>query len=105
MAYSSYYEFTVSQIDNDEMKISELDNETLFMNIYNYYCFKNFMSMYYIWRHTALDRLRTNIKKKWKKDLFTNVNLFIDLLEKRYEAVNPCAFFLIQKTILLKLFL
>ena len=64
MAYSSYYEFTVSQIDNDEMKISELDNETLFMNIYNYYCFKKFMSMYYIWRHTALDRLRINIKRK-----------------------------------------
>ena len=51
------------------------------------------MSMYYIWKHTALDRLRTNIKKKWKKDFFTNVNLFIELLEKRYEAVNPCAFF------------
>ena len=93
MAYSGYYEFTVSQIDNEEMEISELDNETLFMNIYHYFCFKNFMSMYYIWRHTALDRLRTNIKKKWKKDLFTNVNLFIDLLEKRYEPVNPCAFF------------
>ena len=52
MACSSYYEFTVSQIDSDEMKISELDNEMLFMNIYNYYCFKNFMSMYYIWRHS-----------------------------------------------------
>ena len=61
MAYSSYYEFTVSQIDNDEMKISELDNETVFMNVYNDYCFKNFMSTYYIWRHTALDRLRANI--------------------------------------------
>ena len=67
MAYSSYYEFTVSLIDNDEMEISELDNETLFMNIYNYYCFTNFMSVYYIWRHTALDRLRTNIKKKMEK--------------------------------------
>ena len=67
MAYSGYYEFTVSQIDNEEMEISELDNETLFMNIYHYFCFKNFMSMYYIWRHTALDRLRTNIKKKMEK--------------------------------------
>ena len=25
--------------------------------------------------------------------MFTNVNLFIDLLEKRYEPVNPCVFF------------
>ena len=105
MAYSGYYEYTVFLIDNDEMKISDLDNETLFMNIYNYYCFKHFMSMYYIWQHTALDRLRNNIKKKkWKKD-FTNVNLFIELLERRYEPVNPSNFFFKSEDYFLKLIL
>ena len=29
MAYSGYYEFTVSQIDNEEIEISELDNEMI----------------------------------------------------------------------------
>ena len=78
----SYYEFAIAQIDNGYQKISEFDDETLFMNIYNYWCFTNYLSMYYIWRHTALDRLRTNLKRKWKKD-FTNVNLFIELCEKK----------------------
>ena len=48
--------------------------------------------MYYIWRHTALDRLRTNIKRKWVKD-FTNVNLFIELCDRKIELINPFTFY------------
>ena len=32
----SYYEFAIAQIGNGYMKISEFDNETLFINIYHF---------------------------------------------------------------------
>ena len=86
------YEFTIAQIDNGYQKISDFGNDTLFENIYNYWCFTNYMSMYYIWRHTALDCLRSNLKRKWKKD-FTNVNLFIELCDRKTEMINPVNFF------------
>ena len=67
------YKFTMEQIDNGYQKISDFDDETLFensyhywccTNYYHYWCCTNYMSMYYIWRHTGLDRLKTNIKRK-----------------------------------------
>ena len=88
----SYYEFSVAQIDNGYQKISEFDDETLFINIYHFWCFTNYLSMYYIWRYTALDRLKRNIRKKWLKD-FTNVNLFIELCERKTELISPFDFF------------
>ena len=102
----SYYEFTIGQIDNSYMKISEFDNETLFINIYHFWCFVNYMSMYYIWRYTALDRLKRNIRKKWLED-FTNVNLFIELFERKFELISPFDFYFnsedyFQKLIFLK---
>ena len=102
----SYYEFTIAQIDNGYQKISEVDNETLFINIYHFWCFANYMSMYYIWRYTALDRLKNNIRKKWLKD-FTNVNLFIELCERKTELISPFDFYFnsedyFQKLIFLK---
>ena len=102
----SYYEFTIGQIDNSYMKISEFDNETLFINIYHFWCFVNYMSMYYIWRYTALDRLKRNIRKKWLED-FTNVNLFIELCERKFELISPFDFYFnsedyFQKLIFLK---
>ena len=84
----SYYEFTIAQIDNSYQKISEFDDDTLFINIYHFWCFANYPSMYYIWRHTALDCLKNNIRKKWLKD-FTNVNLFIELCERKTELISP----------------
>ena len=48
--------------------------------------------MNYIWRYTALDRLKRNIRKKWLKD-FTNVNLFIELCERKTELISPFDFF------------
>ena len=102
----SYYEFTIAQIDNGYQKISEIDNETLFIDIYHFWCFANYMSMYYIWRYTALDRLKNNIRKKWLKD-FTNVNLFIELCERKTELISPFDFYFnsedyFQKLIFLK---
>ena len=102
----SYYEFTIAQIDNGYQKISEFDNETLFIDIYHFWCFANYMSMYYIWRYTALDRLKNNIRKKWSKD-FTNVNLFIELCERKTELISPFDFYFnsedyFQKLIFLK---
>ena len=88
----SYYEFIIGQIDNGYIKISEFDNETLFINIYHFWCFVNYMSMYYIWRYTALDRLKRNIRKKWLED-FTNVNLFIELYERKFELISPFDFY------------
>ena len=43
------YEEKVRRIDTDEEKISEFDNDTLFMNIYHFWCFTNYVSMYYLW--------------------------------------------------------
>ena len=102
----SYYEFTIAQIDNGYQKISEFDNETLFIDIYHFWCFANYMSMYYIWRYTALDGLKNNIRKKWLKD-FTNVNLFIELCERKTELISPFDFYFnsedyFQKLIFLK---
>ena len=102
----SYYEFTIGQIDNSYMKISEFDNETLFINIYHFWCFVNYMSMYYIWRYTALDRLKRNIRKKWLEG-FMNVNLFIELSERKFELISPFDFYFnsedyFQKLIFLK---
>ena len=62
--------------------------------------------MYYIWRYTALDRLKNNIRKKWLKD-FTNVNLFIELCERKTELISPFDFYFnsedyFQKLIFLK---
>ena len=100
------YEFTICQIDNGYQKISDFDNDTLFENIYTYWCFTNYMSMYYIWRYTALDRLRSNLKRKWPKD-FTNVDLFIELCDRKTELNNPFTFYFnsedyFQKLIILK---
>ena len=102
----SYYEFTIAQIDNGYQKIGESDHETLFINIYHFWCFANCLSMYHILRHTALDRLKNNIRKKWLKD-FTNVNLFIELCERKTELISPFDFYFnsedyFQKLIFLK---
>ena len=54
MAYSGYYEFTISQIDYGIQKINEFDDETLFMNIYHFWCFSEYLSPYFIWSDSKL---------------------------------------------------
>ena len=86
------YEEKVRQIDSANQKIDEFDKDTLFLNIYYFWCFTNCLSMYYIWRWTALERLKMNLKKKWPKN-FVNVNLFIELCERKTEMINPVVFY------------
>ena len=86
------YEEKVCQIDSGNEKIDEFDKDTLFLNIYHFWCCSNYLSMYYIWRWTALDRLKMNLKKKWPKN-FVNVNLFIELCERKIEMINPVVFY------------
>ena len=102
----SYYGITIAEIDNGYFKIKDFNNDCLFLNIYNFWCFSNYLSMYYIWRITALDRLKMNLKRKWMTDL-TNVNLFIELVERKTEKLNPLNFYFdsesyFEKLILLK---
>ena len=88
----SYYEITIAEIDNGYFKIKDFDNDSLFLNIYNFWYFANYLSVYYIWRITALDRLKVNLKKKWVSVL-RNVNLFIELVERKTETLNPSVFY------------
>ena len=92
MPYSGYFEFTISQIENGYQKISDFDDETLFMNIYHFWCFSKYLSPYYRWGIKALKNLKRNIKRKWSKD-FTNVNLFIELVNQELKEIDPCNYF------------
>ena len=86
------YEKTICEIDNGCFKIKDFDNDSLFLNIYNFWYFANNLSVYYIWRITELDRLKVNLKKKWVSVL-RNVNLFIELVERKTETLNPSVFY------------
>ena len=88
----SYYEITIAEIDNGYFKIKDFDNDSLFLNIYNFWCFSNYLSMYYIWRITALDRLKMDLKREWLS-ILPHVNLFIELVERKTEKLNPSVFF------------
>ena len=88
MTSGNHYESTIRRIENSTQKISDFDDETFFMNIYLFWCFTKYLSPYYSWYSKALERLKRNIKRKWCKD-FSNVNLFIELVENGWEQVNP----------------
>ena len=86
------YEEKVRQIDSGNEKIDEFDKDTLFLNIYHFWCFANYLSMYYIQHWTALDRLKMNLRKKSQKN-FVDVNLFIELCERKTEMISPIVFY------------
>ena len=86
------YEDKIRQIDSGNEKINEFDKDALFLNIYHFWCFTNYRSMYYIWHWTASDCLKMNLKKKWPKNS-VNVNLFIELCERKTEMINPVVFY------------
>ena len=98
------YENTIREIDHDYDKSKDFDKDSLFSNIYHFWCFANYLSMYYIWRRTELERLRNNLKKKWVSTL-PNVNLFIELVERKTEYLNPSVFYDNSKSYFEKLFL
>ena len=63
--------------------------------------------MYYIWRITALDRLKMNLNKKWVS-ILPNVKMFIELVQRKTEMINTFDFYnnsesYFEKILLLKL--
>ena len=103
MSYSDYFEFVISQIDNGYYKLSDFDDETLFMNIYIFWCFTQYLSPYYKWGNKALRRLEVNIRRKWNNKDLTNVNLFIDLVKKHSQEIDPSTYFFNSENYLTKL--
>ena len=86
------YKEKVRCIDTDNEKIDTFDKDTLFLNIYHFWCFTNYVSMYYLWRWIALDRLKMNLRKKSTKT-FVNMNLIIELCERKTELISPVVFY------------
>ena len=88
-----HYEFTVFAIDHNYTTIVEFDDDTLFMNIYHYWCFVHFLSPYYTWEKDAIQNLRKNIIRKWPTNDFSNVNLFLELLVCKAKEIDPTKYF------------
>ena len=84
-----YYELTVYAIDHHQIDIAKFDNDTLFMNIYNHWCFLHFLSPYYSWGKEAIVKLRKNIIKKWSSNDFSNVYLFSELVAQMTRQIDP----------------
>ena len=84
-----YYEFTIFEIDHNYMDTVEFDDDTIFMNIYHFWCFVHFLSPYYSWEKDAIQNLRKSIIKKWPSNDFSNVNLFLELVFCRTKEVDP----------------
>ena len=103
MTSNYYFEFTISQIENGFFKISEFDDETLFINIYHFYCFTKCLSPYYKWADKALRRLELNIRRKWISRDLTNVNYFIYLVKKRSKEIDPSIYFFNSENYFVKL--
>ena len=67
-------------------------NQTLFTNIV-LFCYYQRLSSNYNWKEKALKELKHNIILKWPKEIFGNVFVFIELLSRRCEDVNPIGYF------------
>ena len=61
MDLESTLEWLILKIDQNQKTIDEFDNDTLFMNIYYFYCFSRYLSPYCKWEKEALKRLKENI--------------------------------------------
>ena len=70
MDAESTFEWVIFKIDQNQKRVEEFDNETLFTNIYLFYCFCRYLSPYYKWEKEALKRLKENIILKWPKETF-----------------------------------
>ena len=93
MDLESTLEWLILKIDQNQKTIDEFDNDTLFMNIYYFYCFSRYLSPYCKWEKEALKRLKENIILKWPKETFGNVFVFIELLSRGFKEVNPTGCF------------
>ena len=93
MDLESTLECIIFKIDQNQETIDDFDNQTLFMNIYLFYCFSRHLSPYYKWEKEALKRLKQNIILKWPIKTFGNVFVFIELLSRGFKEVNPTGYF------------
>ena len=91
--FDSCFEYVIFKIDQNKQSIASFDSDTLFMNIYLFYCFSRYLSPYYTWEKEALSRLKQNIIIKWPANDFCNVYLFTELLSRGYREVDPTGFF------------
>ena len=73
------------------------------MNIYHFWCFSKYLPPYYRWGNKALRRLKINIRRKWNNKDLTNVNLFIDLVKKHSQEIDPSTYFFNSENYLTKL--
>ena len=58
------YEERVKKIDSNYLLIKLFDKETLFLNIYFFWCIQHFVSVYHIWGFEALTKIKENLSKK-----------------------------------------
>ena len=88
-------EWIIVRIDKNRETIDEFKNDTLFSNIYYFYCFSRYLSPYCEWEKEALKVLKENIILKWPKETFGSdvVFVFIELLSRGYKEVNPTGYF------------
>lgn len=80
-------------LKKNEETIIQLDNDTLFKNIYYFYFFFNDLSSDCKWEKEALKRLKNNIIFKWPKKDFGNVFVFLELFSRGFDEVNPTGYF------------
>ena len=86
------YQITLFEIDTNNRLIEDFDTDTLFLNIYDYWCFCHYLTPYYLWGQYAM-KLKENIIKKWPSNDFCNVNLFLELISFKNKDVDPTVYF------------
>ena len=93
MDLESTLQWVILKIDKNQKTIDEFGNDTLYMNIYYFYCFSQYLSPYCKWEKEALKRLKENIILKWPQKTFGDVFVFIELLSRGFQEVNPAGYF------------
>ena len=74
------------------MKQDDFYNQTLFMNIV-LFCYYQRLPSCHNWKDKAIKELKHNIILKYPKENFGNVFVFIELLIRGCEDVNPIGFY------------
>lgn len=98
-----FFQFMFDQIDQGYYKISELDDETLFINIFYFYCFVKYLSPYCKWGKKAIRTLEINVRRKWVKRDLCNVDYFVDLVKKTSPTIDPTDYYFNSEDYFIKL--
>ena len=86
------FDLVINEIDNGNLDISFVKEETLFMNIFYCFYFTKFLSPYKTWGDEFMKKLKRIIRRKWVKDL-PNVDFFISLIEKQSPEIDPRTYY------------